>query len=165
MAGMSIGNRLRGTTALSNGLGLSLGNRLYFAGFGPTGLTPAMLLDFATDRSLVDSVGGAEVEFTRSGHATMYDSTGKLTWAPNNLVKYNSDYSNGVWQKINNGTGSAVPSVTPNQANDVNGDLIADEIVFEMGGTKLLLDSIDVKNSSAFSFLSMIKLCWWRPVR
>ena len=48
--------------------------------FGPSRLNPALSLDFLSGS--LDS----RVTFSRASQATMYDSTGKLTFAPNNLV-------------------------------------------------------------------------------
>ncbi len=42
----------------------------------------------------------ATVTFSRSGNAMLYDSTGKLTYAPNNLLTYSNDFTNAVWTKI-----------------------------------------------------------------
>ena len=36
---------------------------------------------------------------TRTSLATMFDSTGKLTYAPNNLLKYSNTFSNAAWTK------------------------------------------------------------------
>ena len=48
--------------------------------FGPSRLVPALYLPFAMT-GFLDS----RITFSRASRATMYDSTGKLTYAPNNL--------------------------------------------------------------------------------
>jgi hypothetical protein len=49
--------------------------------------------------------GGVEDDFSmftfsRSGLATMFDSTGTLVWAPHNLLLYSEDFSSNYWAKI-----------------------------------------------------------------
>lgn len=34
-----------------------------------------------------------------TGNRMLYDSTGKLTWAPNNLLTYSNDFTNAAWSK------------------------------------------------------------------
>lgn len=59
------------------GTGLSTGS-----GLTPSfGFSPIVEADFLTLTELPDWL-----TFTRSGHAMMFDSTGKLTWAPNNVL-------------------------------------------------------------------------------
>ena len=41
----------------------------------------------------------AIVNHTRTSLATMFDSTGKLTYAPNNLLTYSNTFSNAAWTK------------------------------------------------------------------
>ena len=41
----------------------------------------------------------AIVSHTRTSLATMFDSTGKLTYAPNNLLTYSNTFSNAAWTK------------------------------------------------------------------
>jgi hypothetical protein len=62
------------------------------------GATPAMSLPFATSRSLVDTVGGKLVTYSGASLATCYDSTGKLTYKPNNLLTYSNTFAS--WNVI-----------------------------------------------------------------
>ena len=48
--------------------------------------------------------------FTATGLATQFDSTGKLTYAPNNLLTYSNTFSNAAWSK---------PTATVTNANAV----------------------------------------------
>jgi hypothetical protein len=57
------------------------------------GPVPALNLDFTS--GTLDS----SVTFSRASLATMYDSTGKLTYAPNNLLLQSDDLSNASWTK------------------------------------------------------------------
>lgn len=54
-------------------------------------LSPALSLDFTTGS--LDS----RITFSRPSLATMYDSTGKLTYAPNNLYTYSDTLSDASW--------------------------------------------------------------------
>lgn len=56
----------------------------------------ALDLNFAT-MTVLDP----RISFTRTSLATMFDSTGKLTYVPNNLVTYSGDLTHADWSKIN----------------------------------------------------------------
>lgn len=107
MPGYSLSNRLLGTTGLSIGRGLSLGNGLFFNGFN----APALNLNFAAMTSGTD-LSRAGVTFSRVSNATYYDSTGILTYAPNNLFTWSQDFTNVVWSKTRS-TISASTFVAP----------------------------------------------------
>jgi hypothetical protein len=62
----------------------------------PAPATPSLTLDFATMTALPSTVS-----FSRPSNATMYDATGKLTYAPNNLATYSQDFTNAAWTKTN----------------------------------------------------------------
>ena len=66
---------------------------------------PALNLDFTT------GVLPAAVTFSRGTNAMLYDSTGKLTYAPNNLLTYSNTLTNAAWSKLAGGTG-VIPPVT-----------------------------------------------------
>ena len=78
MAGISIGSAYSVGGGLSADIGLSRGDGFYTPWFLPS---PALNLVFAGATSL-----DSRITFSRPSLATMYDSTGKLTYAPNNLV-------------------------------------------------------------------------------
>ena len=91
MAGLSIGNGLSTGNGLSAGSGFSRGGGLYFSGFS---VAPTLNLNFTTMTALPSTI-----TFSRNSNATYYDSTGKLTYAPNNQLTYSNDFSNAVWTK------------------------------------------------------------------
>jgi len=65
--------------------------------FGPSltgGVTPIGLWDAST--STLAQLA-ALVSHSRTSLATMFDSTGKLTYAPNNLLTYSNTFSNAAW--------------------------------------------------------------------
>jgi hypothetical protein len=70
---------------------------------------------------------------SRTGGAMMFDSTGKLTWAPENLVTYSEDFSQAIWSKIGSGVGLA-PVVTTNAGLAPDGTMTADRMVFDLNG-------------------------------
>jgi hypothetical protein len=86
MSGLSVGSGLTSTPGLSVGSGYSRGGGLYFGGFGPS-----LNLNF------LSGTLDPRITFSRPSNATLYDSTGKLTYAPNNLVTYSNDFTTGGW--------------------------------------------------------------------
>jgi len=75
----------------------------------------------------------ALVSHSRTSLATMFDSTGKLTYAPNNLLTQSNTFSNAAWVKASGGTGSA-PVVTPNNATGPDGTAnAASTVAFNTG--------------------------------
>jgi hypothetical protein len=63
---------------------------------GVSVITPAAQANFLTSTSLPSWLTN-----TRTGHATMFDSTGKLTWAPNNTIEYSNTFTDASWNKSN----------------------------------------------------------------
>ena len=61
----------------------------------PTGV-PSLMLDFLTTTSL-----DRRITFSRASQATLVDSTGKITYAPNNLLTYSEEFNNAAWSNIN----------------------------------------------------------------
>lgn len=55
--------------------------------------------DYSTISTLSSMPSGGSI--SRAGNAMLYDSTGKLTYAPNNLLTYSQDFSNAAWNKVN----------------------------------------------------------------
>jgi hypothetical protein len=101
--GISISNQLLGSTGLSVGLGLSRGNGLSFGGFAGG---PALYLPFALTGTL-----DPRITFSRPSLATMYDSTGKLVYAPNNLMLRSNALGTSPWIMSQAGAGlSPVPT-------------------------------------------------------
>lgn len=111
MSGISVGNGLSKGVGLSVGSGFSRGGGLYFSGFS---VAPTLSLNFTTMTALPSTI-----TFSRPSNATYYDSTGKLTYAPNNLLLNSATLStqNVTTAPINyilsfQGTGSVVLSGT-----------------------------------------------------
>jgi hypothetical protein len=54
----------------------------------------------------------SQISFSRAGNATMYDSTGKLTYAPNNLLLQSNTFSDAAWfaARMTINSGAADPS-------------------------------------------------------
>lgn len=84
----------------------------------------ALTLNFLTTTSL-----DSRVTFTRASAAMLTDSTGNLTYAPNNLVTFSEQFDNAAWVK----TGA---TVSANVAIAPNGTTTADKLV-EDGTTGL----------------------------
>jgi hypothetical protein len=87
---------------------------------------PAMALNFLS--------GGLDprITFSRGTNATLVDSTGKITYAPNNILAFSNDFSNAAWAKLGAGTASP-PVVTPNAAVAPDGSTTASLIFFNRG--------------------------------
>lgn len=94
--------------------------------FGGIGV-PVVQANFTTTSSLP-----SWISFSRTSNATLYDSTGKLTYAPNNLLLRSEEFNNAAWDKIGTGTATA-PVVTANAATAPDGTTTADQIVFNRG--------------------------------
>jgi hypothetical protein len=74
-----------------NGLAIGLLSSTTLSSNG--GLFPAMALDFL--QPFLDS----RITFSRGSNATLVDSTGKITYAPANLVPYSQEFDNAAWTK------------------------------------------------------------------
>ena len=57
---------------------------------------PVMQLDFLNNATLPD-----RITFSRGTNATLIDSTGKLTYAPNNLLTFTEQFGNVIWTQAN----------------------------------------------------------------
>jgi len=67
---------------------------------GNPGRTPALDLNFAENKSLVDDVSGSNlVTFTRTSAATYVDSNGVIKTAGVNLILYSEEFTNNYWTK------------------------------------------------------------------
>lgn len=100
-------------------IGVSVG-----VGHRRRGFRPLALFDALASTSLP-----AWLSHSRPSLAMMFDSTGKLTYAPNNLLTYSNTFSNAVWAKNNGGTGVA-PIITANAGTDPVGGNAASRIQF-----------------------------------
>jgi len=101
-------------TGLWSGLtGLSSNNGLW----GSITYNPSLNLDFLTNTTL-----DPRITFSRTTNATLVDATGRVTYAPNNLVLYSEQFDNAAWSK-------SASTITPNAAAAPNGTTTADKLV------------------------------------
>ena len=110
--GISISNQLLGSTGLSAGRGLSRGSGLSFDGFP----VPSLYLPFALSGTL-----DPRITFSRPSQATLYDSTGNVTYAPNNLYTYSEQFNNAAW-------GLNAATIAANVIASPTGEITADKI-------------------------------------
>ena len=77
---------------------------------------PLVLLDFIS--------GGLDprVTFSRGSNATLVDSTGKITYAPANLLSYSQEFDNASWTKT-------ATTVTANATTAPDGTTTADKLI------------------------------------
>jgi hypothetical protein len=99
------------------------------------GAPAALSLDFLSASGALDP----RITFSRGSNATLTDSTGKITYAPTNLVTNSEAFDNAAWQKVGAGTG-ITPTVTANAAVAPDGTTTADQIVFNRGAGNVLAD-------------------------
>ena len=114
--------------------GLALGTGLYkdTSGLwgGASGLidgfgfgNPTLNLNFLPMSTLPSTV-----TFSRTTQATLTDSTGRLTYAPNNLLTNSESFEAAAWTKVGGVTVMANAGVAPDGTNT------ADDVVFSVGG-------------------------------
>ena len=148
--GISISNQLLGSTGLSVGLGLSRGNGLSFGGFAGG---PALYLPFALTGTL-----DPRVTFSRPSLATMYDSTGKLVYAPNQLFLQSADFSTASWLKVNCsvsgsgnvtlGAGTLAKNIGQTVAANVANNVVSFDV---LAGTHSTFQIIDTGDAEAYA--------------
>ena len=119
-------------------LGLGLGLSQFMTGTS----TAALSLSFVSGS--IDS----RITFTRASLATMYDSTGKLTYAPNNLVTHSNDFSNIAWTKDQTG------SITTTGLSDPLGGVTASTFTAGASGGRLYQNA----NGPAANYVNSIWL-------
>ena len=90
---------------------------------------PALMLNFIGTTAL-----DSRITFSRGSNATLVNSTGKITYAPANLLLRSEEFDNAYWEKTTQGTGIA-PVVTANAATAPDGTMTADQVVFASVGT------------------------------
>lgn len=73
------------------------------------------------------------VTFSRGSNATIVDATGKITYAPNNLLRQSQTFDSATWTKTNTG-GGASPTVTADYAVAPDGTMTADRVQFSLNG-------------------------------
>jgi len=73
------------------------------------------------------------ITFSRGSNATLIDATGKLTYAPNNLLRQSQTFDSATWSKTNAG-GGASPTVTADYALAPDGTMTADRVQYSLNG-------------------------------
>lgn len=114
------------STGLYSGVsGLALGTGLYKGAQGLWGGSSGLVSEFGASLNL-DFLAGAPLDsritFSRTTNATLVDSTGRVTYAPNNQVLYSEQFDNAYWTKAN-------ATVTADATAAPNGTTTADAII------------------------------------
>jgi hypothetical protein len=73
------------------------------------------------------------VTFSRGSNATMIDGTGRIVYAPANLLTYSQEFENAAWSKEAQGVG-VPPTVTANAGIAPDGTTTADRVQLSLGG-------------------------------
>jgi hypothetical protein len=71
----------------------------------------------------------SRITFSRGSNATMIDGTGRIVYAPANLLTYSQEFDNAAWTKSASG-GATAPVVTANTTVAPDGTTTADTVVF-----------------------------------
>jgi hypothetical protein len=100
-----------------NGLGIGLTSSTSLSSGARGVIRPALFLDFIGTTSL-----DSRVTFSRGSNATLVDSTGKITYAPANLLTFSEQFDNAAWGKV-------ATTVTANTTVAPDGTSTADKIV------------------------------------
>jgi hypothetical protein len=107
---------------------------------GATAFPPATFaLNFLT--GALDS----GVTFTRGSNATLVDSTGKITYAPANLLLQSQTFDNASWTKL-------ATTVTPNATTAPDGTLTADKLVEDTSTAQHRTDQTPTSPAGAQTF-------------
>jgi hypothetical protein len=126
-----------------NGLAIGLLSSTTLSSNG--GLFPAMALDFL--QPYLDS----RVTFSRGSNATLVDSTGRITYAPANLLLQSQTFENATWQKT-------TTTVTANTTVAPDGTSTADTLTATAGaGTHYIRQQPAVTASTAYALSFYVK--------
>jgi hypothetical protein len=121
---------------------------------GATAFPPATFaLNFLT--GALDS----GVTFTRGSNATLVDSTGRITYAPANLLLQSQTFDNASWTKQGLGVATA-PTVTANAGLAPDGTMTADRVQFSLNGGTTLSDSSQIVQGVTFADGTYIFSVW-----
>jgi hypothetical protein len=114
-----------GVSGLALGFGLYKGFSGLWSGASgfDAGVFPSLNLDFLTNTTL-----DPRITFSRTTNATLVDSTGRVTYAPNNLVVRSEEFENAAWSKTNS-------TIAANVTAAPNGTLTADKHIPDAGVT------------------------------
>lgn len=120
------------STGLYSGVsGLALGTGLYKGVSGLWSGASGLITGWGVGLSLDFLVGNTldpRVTFSRTTNATLVDSTGRVTYAPNNQVTYSEQFDNAAWTKTNS-------TITANATTAPDGTLTADKHIPNNGAT------------------------------
>jgi hypothetical protein len=105
-----------------NGLSIGLLASTFLTS-GSGRLVPRLTLNFLTGGPL-----DPRITFSRTTNATLVDATGRVTYAPNNLVTYSEQFDNAAWTKTNS-------TITANATTAPDGTLTADKHIPNAGAT------------------------------
>jgi hypothetical protein len=120
------------STGLYSGVsGLALGTGLYKGAQGLWGGSSGLIDQFGATLSLNFLAGApldSRITFSRTTNATLVDSTGRVTYAPNNLATYSQEPSNAAWNKTR-------ASITADVMTAPDGTLTGDKLVEDTSAT------------------------------
>jgi hypothetical protein len=74
----------------------------------------------------------SRVTFSRGSNATLVDGTGRIVYAPSNLLTFSEQFDDAAWLKLSGGTG-VTPVVTANAGVAPDGTTTADRVVLNRG--------------------------------
>ena len=117
-------------------------------GFGGSGPFPgaSLYLDFLTPP--LDS----RITFSRGSNATLVDATGKITYAPANLLAYSEQFDNAIWSKQ---AGVSVTGVNVGVAPD--GTTTADEVTFTATTNDSIYQGLILPANTTYAFSVWVK--------
>lgn len=111
---------------------------------------PTLSLDFLGATSL-----DSGITFSRGSQATLFDSTGTLVYAKQNLLTYSEDFADATWSKDN-------ATVNGNAAIAPNGTLTADKLITNAAVTNgQTFRSVTLAASTTFTFSCFAKAGEW----
>lgn len=109
------------------------------------GLAPTLSLDFLSGS--LDS----RITFSRGSNATLVDSTGKVTYAPNNLLTYSAQFDNAAWSKT-------AATVTADAAVSPDGTTTADKLIESAtAGAHNIVQTSTVFNATVYVASAYVK--------
>jgi hypothetical protein len=121
--------------------------------FGAIGVSPVVSQNFLTNTTVPSWMDASAT----TGNRMLYDSTGKLTYAPNNLLTYSEQFDNAAWTKI-------ASSVSANTTNAPDGSATADTATVSSSGSfRYVAQSPTLPQSASFVFSVYAKYntCQW----
>lgn len=136
-----------GTSGLALGVGLYEGNPGLWGGAPGliTGNGASLYLNFLAGAPL-----DSRVTFSRGSNATLVDSTGKITYAPANLLTWSQDFDNALWVKIN-------ASVTANTTAAPDGTLTADKLIADAANAQHRVQFGTTSAAATYAFSVYLK--------